>query len=318
MRLTRLLLPATAIALVAACLPSHADPVEMPWPVAQVFAMPVADRLAPPAQSGSSVARFVQSVPRATSDRADRVSGRQVHVVYLVGSDGADDQLDRKGVLDLSMQAMNAWFKGKTGRSWVLDTFRFSSGGRTVTAVDVTFVRAGRRGSQLIDVFAVEDELRSVNLDDREKRYLVFVAGQSGGVCGEAYFPSTSTDPDDDGQFAAVFLDADQGCGTRDFATSVGSTGWAESVSLHELMHNDGLVPITALHSCFTPSYGHLCTAELGFIASGLDPEENDVMFPFVTGPLSGKSLDRGNDDYWKVRLLPAMRDLEDSPYLTR
>ncbi len=317
MRPARLALVLAAAAAVASGLPAQGHPVHLPKVIAGTFAQPVLRAASEPTDT-SARARYSYQIPRSTRDRKDLVEGWQVHVVYLLGSDSTDEALDTKGVIEMSMRAQNQWFKGQTGQSWIYDTFNFTANGRRRNALDVTFVRMEQPISSIGGVGDVESALRAAGLGAAQKRYLVYVPARTGGICGEAFYPLISNDPEVDGQYSAVYLDADPGCHSRDFATSLSSPGWAEAIILQEMIHNDGVVPISSPHSCFTPLYGHVCTAELGLVSPTLDPESRDVMFPFVTGSLASKKVDPGNDDYYKVRLGFALRDLEDSPYLTR
>src|SRR2546425_5339206 len=51
---------------------------------------------------------------RATSDRADEVSGNQIHVLYVLPSDGTDRGLDIDGTLQNTVGSFQIWLAGQT------------------------------------------------------------------------------------------------------------------------------------------------------------------------------------------------------------
>lgn len=266
-------------------------------------------------------------LPRATVDRPDRVSGRTVHVVYLVPADFPDEGLDRSGTIECSVRSWSQWFvEASGGHQLRLDTFAAKIGRRTVDLADVTFVRTPTTGSELGDSGAIEEALVQAGLDDPEKLYLSYVAADAGTLCGSGRYPIADvTDPSDPfaghGRFAQVFLFSDDGCHPHEFGVP-GTPRWVEATAMQEMLHTEGVTPIGAPHACtgLEPIPTHVCTPGLGHAetASGvqLDPERVDVMFPFASLPLSEKVLDRGRDDYF-LHGLP-WRDLAKSPYVDR
>src|SRR5580704_8164648 len=53
-------------------------------------------------------------LPRSTVDRPDERSGYQVHVIYVVPSDGVDRQRDVDGEIVRSVYAFDRWFARQT------------------------------------------------------------------------------------------------------------------------------------------------------------------------------------------------------------
>jgi hypothetical protein len=257
--------------------------------------------------------RFPWKLPRATRDRPDRL-GKAVHVVYVTTTDQPSPALDRLGILEVSLRSQNRWLREQAGIAWRFDTFRFRPPGerRTVRLVDVTFVASGLPSRRLDSLEEVRRLLEARGFDRPARRYLAYVASDAGSVCGEAEYP-LSNDPQDAERYGALYLYSDPGCGSRVFAERVARPSWSEAIAMQEFVHNDGIVPLTAPHNC--PSApAHVCTP--GLELTPLDPERADVMFPFVSGPLSEKVLDRDRDDYldhdWPHR------DFRQSPYLRR
>ncbi len=272
----------------------------------------------PAAGESAPGSRYPYAIPRSTVDRPDTQGGRLVHVVYFLPADKPDESLDVAGVLDVSVAAQNAWLARESGGlKWRFDTFSFDAtvDGATqrITAYDVTFVRSSRPASELHDISTIDDELVAAGLTQTDKRYLIYAAVDGNGSCGSAYYPlGQPTNSAADGKYAGVYLDSVAGCSARDFATSVGSPGMTETIAQQEIMHNDGVVPLSAPHQCL-PNYFHVCTPGLALTA--LDPERFDILFPFVGVPLRDKKLDLGRDDYFQA--LGTIRDLARSPFLT-
>lgn len=267
----------------------------------------------------------VQSVPRSRRDRPDLITGRQVHVIYLLPAEAKDERLDALGVLDCSMKAQNAWFQeASDGLQWRLDTFTHKAGnakGKVVVQeiVDVTVVRSARPGTQLAGAFDVAADLKALGFDDPNKRYLSYVASEA-APCGDAVFPlSPAPGTQPDGQYAQVYLGSAEGCRAADFGPP-GNPSFSEAIAQQELIHNDAIVQFGAPHGCAAgtpPGMGHVCTGPLVLTEGqqNLDPERVDALYPYVSVPLSEKVLDLGNDDYFG-HLYPHLIDLSTSPYL--
>jgi hypothetical protein len=250
---------------------------------------------------------------RATEDRPDAVLGSQLHVLYFVPSDGVDEALDTNGVLDNAVASMNLWLEGQSGgRHLRLDSFVDRKAG---PRLDISFVRGNRTnaeyaGDGTFEAVTTELEERGWTASPALKRYLVYYAGpaENPNVCGTAFLPIIG----DFAQWSVVFLDANPGCGARDFGTPATGAGMSEAIALQELVHNEGIAPLLALHQCWAFSF-HICTAAAGAVLDTLDPEAVDVMFPFVTFPLRDKVLDPGREDYFEHPFVH--RDFADSPF---
>lgn len=221
---------------------------------------------------------------------------RQTHLLYFVPRDQPDRALDINGIIPRSIDAVRAWFSARMGRTPRIDRI-------SATLYDVTFVAGLRDAAEYRLLNDVVNEI-----DDRfaapNKRYFIYAEIDRGTVCGEGYYPLA---PDlDTGRYAAIYLHSDPTCGG-----AVVGNGTAEATVGHEWLHNEGVVPLGAPHHCLLVM--HVCTGPLAVVPD-LDPESPDVMFPFVTGPLQDKLLDRGRDDYldhpWPYR------NLRDSPWL--
>jgi len=252
---------------------------------------------------------------RATADRPDIVEGSKLHVIYFTPSDGQDNQLDTNGVLEDSVASMNGFLQADIGRGLRFDTFL----DRKTPRLDVSFVRGEQTASQYSQTDhpdgafgAVTEELehRGWTAGAAVKRYLVYYEGpaESGGICGTAYVNIAGGFA----QWSVVWLGSSPGCGARDFGTPETGGGMSESIALHENFHNEGMVPLEALHQCWAFTF-HLCTAGAGAAVDALDPENVDLMFPFVTFALRDKVVDRGRDDYYDHPF--PHRDMAESPF---
>ena len=162
---------------------------------------------------------------------------------------------------------------------------------------------------------SVDDELISRGLNQPNKRYLTYVASQSGGVCGDAFWSFIPTQDNFDGKYSDVYLYSSAGCRARDFATSATVPSYSETIAMQEMIHNDGVVPPGAPHGCGPTSLpAHVCVPAL-ILTPTLDPEYTDVMYPFVGLPLNQKFLDSDNLDYYGTPY-PGIRDLDQGQYL--
>ena len=270
--------------------------------------------------------RYPWRIPRSAVDRPDERTGRLLHFVYVVASNMPDDQFDEKGILEDAARSMNVWTRQQTSPSkqWRLDTFTFHWDDpdteeieeTPIEAVDVTMFRSSRPSGDLADLSNVDDELISRGLNQPNKRYLIYVASNAGGVCGEAFWTYDPRQDNFDGKYSSVYLYSSSGCRARQFAPSPTQPYFSESIAMQEMLHNDGLVPPGAPNGCgpLGIPFGHVCNPAL-IATPALDPNYSDVLYPFVGLPLNQKKLDEDNLDYYKTPY-PLIRDLENGLYL--
>ncbi|MGH2709579.1 MAG: hypothetical protein ACRDH9_00030 [Actinomycetota bacterium] len=326
-------MPANRTAVALACLlmlgvsPSAAArPADDAMPVlavAQILASPTPTAAAGDEELAALAGqRYPYLFPRSNTDRPDEVSGRQIHVVYVVPAAMPDDQYDELGVLEDSVRSMNVWMKQQTGnQEWVFDTYTLQPAGSSepMSAIDVSFLASDKTGTQLSGVADVQAELIAHGFDKPNKRYLSYVASNAGGVCGDAWYPLDQTPTPVDGQYSDIYLYSSEGCRAREFAPNATTPSFTETIAMQEMIHNDAMVPLVAPHDCLVGllAFGHVCTGPLwagGGDAGGLDPERFDVMFPYVGLPLSQKTLDADHLDYY--RQIAPYKDLEQGLYL--
>jgi hypothetical protein len=224
------------------------------------------------------------------------------HLIYFVPSDGLDQELDVNGAIAASARAIRTWFSNQMSRAPRMDRIGTSD------LYDITFVRGRNPGSTYATMQTLTTELTDRGFDDPAKRYLVYAGLNRELVCGEATFGQWIPGPG----YAFVYLDSPN-CGSRD----LGSQGRGDGLAAHEWLHNEGIAPPNALHHCPT-SIHHVCTPGLHLIASStgiVDPEQPDIMYPYVDTRLSSKVLDRGRDDYLDHGI-PVAPDLRNSIFL--
>lgn len=291
--------------------------------VARSLALPGVAAAEPSVGASAVAQRYPYLFPRASEDRPDEQTGRQIHVAYLVPTDFPDERLDELGVLEDSIRSSNAWMRQQTGgRGFRFDTYAFewddpataAADPVAVSAIDVTFVRSSKASDGVNAVGEVEAELAAAGLDDPNKRYFAYVASSAGGVCGDAWFPIVG---DGDGQYSTVYLNSAAGCRAKEFAPNASTPSFTETIVIQEIVHNDGMVPVGAPRGCGPVGlpFGHVCVAPLAVAAPQLDPEWTDVMYPFVGLPLAQKRLDADRLDYFGHPY--PIRDLDTSVYLT-
>lgn len=305
---------AAALAVIVAALhpaPAHQSTMR----VARFVALTGDARAAASREASTSSAGRGTRTARYTVDAPDVVRGNQTHIVYFVPKDRRDERLDVSGAIAGSVGSMVAWFKAQAGRAPRMD---LRKGG----VLDVTFVRGRKDAAEYETLDDVSGEILTRGIGKAGKRFLVYAAIPTGGVCGEAEYPIPPLD-DGLGSFSAVYLDSTPACGSREFGNgTLRGAGRAEVITAQEWLHNEGIVPLVAPHECTAVTGGipipfavaHVCTGPLMYL-EGLDPEEIDVMFPLATGlRLSQKVLDRGHDDYF-MQPQPTI-DLADSTWM--
>ena len=237
---------------------------------------------------------------RVTADRADDVTGPQVHSVYALPSDGGDRGLDTNGTIGNTVGSWQHWLGVQTsGRVFRLDTY--------AGVLDITFVRLGRSNAAMTGYGAyvrdtIEKDLVALGLVAAPKLYAVYYDGGSTFSCGGGAWP-----PGLPGRVAALYLQgAPPGapsCNSNPFAASPTSApGYLEFAMIHELMHTLGFVSSAAPH--FT-------------LAGHTSDSATDLMYA-GTLPWAPSALDVGHDDYYNPGGLPGgMLNLALSTYLT-
>lgn len=256
----------------------------------------------------SGAATITVSRPRALTDLPDDDPGYQVHILYVVASDGEDRELDTSGAVELSVEAWNEWMASQTaGRRLRLD--------RVDGALDVTFVRLDRTDAE-INTYApfvrdhLEAELILKGFSEPNKIYQIYYDGGNAqtGTCGSAPLPPVLP-----GTVSAIYLNAVPStgapCNTNSLAMSVDSPGYLEFASLHETIHALGFVPDCA------PNLTDYHFAGPNRAAPGHVSDSNtDLMY---AGPLGWNAsvLDFNADDYFEADLADCL-DLADSAFL--
>ena len=249
---------------------------------------------------GASSTPAANGAERATEDRPDEVTGPQVHLMYVLPSDGTDRRLDTDGTIARSFLSAQQWLAGQTdGAAFRLDTFE--------GAPDVTFFTLSRtdREMEATDAFVrdeIEGEMRRAGFDARDKLYAVYYGGSSNYACGGGAYP-----PALEGTVAALYLHGEpEGttirCGDNEFAPDVDSPVFWEFVVIHELLHTLGFVAECAPNETFS---GHITGPA------------NDLMYEGEEDTDVPRALDPGHDDYYGHDDADCL-DLEDSRYLSR
>jgi hypothetical protein len=237
---------------------------------------------------------------RALTDRPDEVSGAQVHVVYVLPSDGVDRRLDTNATLSNSVGSFQRWLAGKTGLAFKMDTYMDG-------ALDITFFRLGRSDAEIKTFGAlvrdeIERELKAAGLLQPEKLYAVYYEGGSTYACGGASWP-----PSVPGQLMAMYLKGSPGgvsC-ERGFVSSADDfPGYWEFAALHDLIHTLGVVSSEAPHHT-ADRPGHV-------------PEPRDLMYggaaPWELGVRT--EVDLGGDDYHGAAVPDGVARLLGNPFL--
>jgi len=236
---------------------------------------------APPALDAAPATPDAEVAGRALVDRADDDAGApQVHVLYVIPSDGDDRRLDVDGTLARSVSAWNGWLATRTGGVRLrLDT----AGG----ALDVTFARLPSTAAALAAEGAyirdrIERELAVAGHIKPDKLAAVYYDGATPYSCGGGPWPPTLI-----GKVAALYLrGAPAGatpCGDNPISPDGTAAGYLELAMLHEVFHALGGAPACAPSQTLS---GHVSDSPTDLMYAG-------------TEPWQPAAVDVGHDDYW-------------------
>lgn len=289
--------PLALLLILAAC-------TAPPTTTAPAAATPVG----PPATSPTPAPTATASPPvrqRQTADQPDDHDGYQVHFLYVLPSDGIDEQLDTNGWMATAVGSALRWLEKETGgRRLSVDTFRgelditfvrLSRADKVVSAYDS---RTGTSREPLVRV-TLEVELRSLGFEHPKKVYAVYYGGDSdSGECfGGSYPPGR---PGNIG-IANVKFGQSRCDQIRTMIYSDGTYVIA-AANFHEIFHTLGAVARCAPHHDPQNS-GHVSD----------DPQ--DQMFSRSSRSAVPPRVDAARDDYFGHGK-PGCLDLARSPFL--
>jgi len=177
------------------------------------------------------------SLERSLIDRPDEVIGYQIHLIYVVPSDGSDEQRDLNGQIDSWVKESQAWLQKNLGHQLIFDTFQGQA--------DVTFMKSKYSSTQLcnsncdaLEKLAAEVRSQDPDLSAGKTLYFNFSELLSPTYCGWAnYF----------GNLALGFSKNS----TCNWGESISRTGLSQPAKtmIHEIFHSYGVS-----HVCFDDS----------------------------------------------------------------
>lgn len=212
---------------------------------------------------------------RSADDRPDEVGGRQVHVLYVLPSDGVDQQWDTLGTIEGSVRSWNRWLAEQTGGNSIrLDTY---GGGK----LDVSFLELTRTDAEMNVAGGnvrdkLEYQLLASGFDSVDKMYLVYYGGAGDG-CGRGARPPTLH-----GTVGALYL-GNPNCTPAEFARENEPPTFWDFLAAHEVLHVLGFAAPCAPHH--TES-GHVGDSPQDLMYSG-------------TQQWQPSTLDVNRDDYF-------------------
>ncbi len=236
--------------------------------------------------------------PHVTVDQPDDVAGNQIHVLYVIPSDGTDRSGTLASEIATSVSAWENWFSGQTSGSHLrLDTLN--------GVLDLTFLQLHRTNAQMQSYGInlrdqIEYEVLANGFDDTNKIYLVIYdgGGKSTLECGGAALPPTLP-----GSVGALYLNGmpsgAPGCNTNSLTSSANAPGYLEFATVHEIVHTLGFVPTCAPHETLS---GHVSDSNTDLMYAGSQP-----WMPSV--------LDFNHDDYYEANIAGCL-DLSHSSFL--
>lgn len=242
---------------------------------------------------------------RSTVDRPDDVLGDQVHVMYVLPSDGVDQRLDSDGTVDAAIQLARDWVVAQTNNSRRVrfDTYQ--------GALDITFFQSGRSDTEYVSLGvrireALAADLAAAGFSHPRKIYALFYGGGSSSsgaqiACAQSGRP---------GSLSAVYV----GCllERSDIQALIAVHGLPKILGIgmiHEVFHALGAVPDCAPHQI---AAGHASDDPRDIMVTSLSAQLASFRDPGFL-PL----LDAGRDDYY-AHTNRGCLDLADSTFLER
>jgi hypothetical protein len=214
---------------------------------------------------------------RPAADRADISTGAQVHLVYAIPSDGADDFAAGASAIASDVESVDAWWRGQDPTRTPRFDFASFPACTGFGAVDVSFVQLPLSSAQL---FAASGRytaiFRAIPSFGRWKKTVVYYDGpiEDVSLCGSGG-GSTTTGSD---SLAVVFSRAS--CSRTQPLRA--------AVLAHELTHELGYPDGRQPHPC-PGDTGHACDSS------------RDLMYPFLSvGSIDELVLDVNRDDYYR------------------
>lgn len=266
----RFLIPSALLVFGLVCTPA-AEPTAPPIPTPTATVIPASLPTPAPEPIGR----------RSVTDRPDDTSEHQVHVIYVLPSDGNDEKLDINGVIATSIAASNNWFFGQTGKRIRFDTYQ--------GILDISFFRLSRTDADIRSYNAfvrdqIEYELWGSGRHHPNKIYAVYYGGSSNWSCGGGSWP-----PELLGNVVALYLKGTPPgapiCASVVFSSSPDpdAAGILEFSIIHELLHALGFVaPCAPRHT----------------LAGHVSDNPEDLMYAGRL-PWRPSLLDVGRDDYF-------------------
>ncbi len=241
---------------------------------------------------------------RSTTDMPDDFQGPQVHFMYVIPADRADNELDTDGTIEQSIARIENWLVGQTGNQALrVDTYH--------GVPDITFFRMPHTDAQAVSqepwpIWTMGSDLVAAGFNKPNKVYAVFYGGSSTWSCGAAKSPALPL-------LGAMYLEAwptgdPEKC--HAFGTGTDQPGYFDIGILHEVLHAIGFTPPCAPHQS-QDGYG-----------DHVDDSPTDIMYApdarsgFAPWDVYHAVLDYNHDDYYRANI-PGCPDLSNSPYLT-
>jgi hypothetical protein len=257
----------------------------------------VSDTTASPVPTSTSMPEATLPVlqDRSTTDRPDDGSGYQVHVMYVVPSDGIDRKYDTNGVLNISVASFEKWMGLQTGgRQFRMDTYQ--------GALDISFFRLAETDAKIASHGSfvreqIQAELNAAGFNQPKKLYAVYYDGSSTFSCGGSAWPPTIT-----GDVTVLYLKGAYGvvkCSDNTFTSSVNSPGIQEFSMLQEIFQTLGAAAVCAPHE----------------IQNGKVSDSNADILWAGSLPWKPSTLDVGNDDYFDTHN-PNCLDIANSVFI--
>jgi Divergent InlB B-repeat domain len=253
--------------------------------LAALLAAALVGILAPSASAAPTPSHWC-GTDESTEDRLpDAVASYQLHVVYAIPADGADQFSQRVLPIARDLAAVDTWWRLQDpGRTPRFDRHGFPGCDSDFGALDISVVRLSQPGAayQTLDPASRIGLLRDLAaaLSSPAKKFVAFYDGPIAAgpdICGF----SSRGPTDRGGSYSVILLNAAPAGG---LCGNLGAGDYMAKTETHEILHNLGAVPDEAPHQC---NGGHVCDSG-DVMASG---GQSIAFFNYA--------MDVGHDDYY-------------------
>jgi len=242
---------------------------------------------------------------RALADRPDDTGLDQIHILYVLPSDGADRMRDTNGQICNSVRAFATWFHSRSPLYLRFDTedAQLDIGFARLTKTDQQMRGSDPNNASITTGTAfvrerIELELETMGMIASNKLYAVYYEGSSVYACGAGAYPPLIVDRVGAMYLGGVPPGVTPNCGDiRPWGQASLAPNYVDYAMLHELVHSLGFVPDASPNE---HAQGHVFDTAASEPARDLMYSPRTAQDPvWGIDAAGGLLLDINSDDYY-------------------